>query len=114
MTMLFATVVLLVTVLAPSLSVEDPSYCTGDFTCAPSSLLSQVAGVHRDEECRDLCSADPLCHAFTFWTGTSLVHWNQCWLFSSCQQLPCQDCFSGTEVRYDNLVTANINNCKYD
>merc|ERR1712227_383754 len=71
-------------------------YCTGEFTCDESDLYIQESGVHSNQTCQQMRSDDLRCGAYTYWTSTSLYHWNQCWLFNDCSPIPCQDCESGT------------------
>jgi len=88
-------ILLFVSVLLPS-EIFTNDYCTGEFSCNVNDLYSQEHGVYEEKNCQEICSADGRCQAYTFWMSTALTHWNQCWLFSTCEKIPCQECLSGT------------------
>ena len=88
---------LILSILLISCPGKKAQYCTGEFTCDQTDLYDQESGVHSNLTCQQMCSNDSnRCTAYTYWTSTSLYHWNQCWLFSDCSPVQCQDCQSGT------------------
>merc|ERR1712215_62243 len=70
-------------------------WCTGVFSCDTGDIVEQIQGVHTQGECQHLCQSDSGCAAYTSWMSTSLYHWEQCWLFSQCFKIECNQCVSG-------------------
>merc|ERR1711936_3387 len=84
--------IVLCLVPVPTLGQE---WCTGVFSCDTRDIVEQIQGVDTQGECQDLCQSDSGCAAYTSWMSTSLYHWEQCWLFSQCSKIECNQCVSG-------------------
>jgi len=84
--------------LTISSAVAEPWCYTDGVTCPSAELLGRSHGVVDAYECSTICGAQHSCTAFTLWGRTSLIHWEECWTFSSCsEEEACDECTTGTK-----------------
>jgi len=82
--------------LKVSAVVAEPWCYTDGVTCPTEELLGRTHGVMDALQCSTICDAQDLCTAFTLWGSTSLVHWEECWTFSTCvEEQACDECTTG-------------------